>query len=61
MPRTLPPKPKPTAAERRHARTLAALDLAIHMFDRMQSQGALRLPFPGYPEAMKVMRAAVEK
>lgn len=59
MPRK--PKPKLTAAERQHNRTKAALELGIHLLEQMEAAGALRLPFIGYPEAMKVMRATVGK
>lgn len=38
-----------------------ALVRAIELIESMERAGAIRLPFPKYTEAMKVMRATVGK
>lgn len=48
------PKPKPDPV---YTALLSGLALLL----RMEEAGAIRLPFPGYAETIRQMRAAVKK
>lgn len=45
----------------KYDKAVAALQAGLAIISDMDKAGALRLPFPGFPEVVATMRAAVKK
>lgn len=56
----MPPKAQ-TVPKAQYDNAFHAAKAALALLEAMENAGALRLPFVGYPEAVKALRTAVKR